>query len=411
MLDVLVLKGKVAAVGAGLTPPEGVRRIDAAGKLLMPGFVDLHVHLRTPGREDEEDIASGTAAAAAGGFVAVFAMANTEPDGRHGAGAAVAGAEGAGRGPACRSASTPPSAAACAASSSPRCTSWRRPAPWPSATTACPSASAYLLRRALQYAKITGRHVAVHAEDAVAERQGRHARGRRLGPPGPRRHPVHLGEHRGGASPLRWPAYEGARLHVCHLSTAAALEHLARAKEAGVAVTAEVCPHHLALTDEAVLSLDPNLKMNPPLRQESDRAALVAALAERPHRLRGHRPRAARRPRRRRCPSKRRPSAASAWRRPSPCSTTRWSSPERWRCRVLVERMSQAPARVAGIRVPTIKEGEEANLCLVDPPAGWTVSRATLRSRSHNSPWLGADLRARVQLTVAAGHVAFEAGA
>ena len=185
--------------------------------------------------------------------------------------------------------------------------------------------------------------------------------------------------------------------------------HLAAAKEAGVPVTAEVSPHHLVLNDEAVLSLDPNMKMNPPLRQESDRTALVAALAS------GlidcvatdHAPHATEE---KEVPFEEAPFGCIGLETAFAVLYDTLVEPGTLHVSQLVERMSQAPARVAGVRVPTIKVGEEANLCLADPAAGWTVSRATLRSRSHNSPWLGADLRARVLLTVAAGHVAFEAG-
>jgi dihydroorotase len=272
-----------------------------------------------------------------------------------------------------------------------------------------PPANAYLLRRALQYAKLTGRHLAVHAEDAALSGRGVMHEGAvsaRLGLGGI----PSISESIAVGLALEVAGYEDARLHLCHLSTEAALEHLARAKEAGQAVTAEVCPHHLVFTDEAVLSLDPNLKMNPPVRQESDRAALVAALASglidcvatdhAPHSTEE-----------KEVPFEEAPFGCIGLETAFAGLYDVLVEPGALGLPVLVERMSQAPARVMGIRVPTIKEGEEANLCLADPAAGWTVSRQTLRSRSHNSPWLGADLRARVLLTVAAGHVAFEAGA
>jgi dihydroorotase len=266
-----------------------------------------------------------------------------------------------------------------------------------------------LLRRALQYAKSTGRHMAVHAEDAALSGKGVMHEGAvsaRLGLGGI---PA-ISESIAVALALEVAGYEDARLHLCHLSTAAALEHLARAKEAGLPVTAEVCPHHLVFTDEAVLSLDPNLKMNPPVRQESDRAALVAALAS------GlidcvatdHAPHSGEE---KEVPFEEAPFGCIGLETAFAVLYDALVGPGALGLPVLVERMSQAPARVMGIPVPTIKDGEEANLCLADPAAGWTVSRQTLRSRSHNSPWLGADLRARVLLTVAAGHVAFEAGA
>ena len=404
-LDVLVLKGKVAAVGAGLTAPEGVRRIDAAGKLLMPGFVDPHVHLRTPGREDEEDIASGTAAAAGGGYVAVFAMANTDPvvDTASVLQALVQTAQ---------AEAVVPVGFHAAMSRGLR--GEQLTEMWELAQAGAvafsddgvPPANAYLLRRALQYAKLTGRHIAVHAEDAALSGKGVMHEGAvsaRLGLAGI----PSISESIEVALALEVAGYEGGPLHLCHLSSAAALEHLARAKEAGLPVTAEVCPHHLVFTDEAVLSLDSNLKTNPPLRQESDRAALVAALASglidcvatdhAPHAIEE-----------KEVPFEEAPFGCIGLETAFAVLYAALVKSGGLRLPVLVERMSQAPARVAGVRVPTVKDGEEANLCLADPEAGWTVARGTLRSRSQNSPWLGADLRARVLLTVAAGHVAFE---
>ena len=261
-LDVLVRKGKLVAVGTGITPPEGVRRIDAVGKLLMPGFVDLHAHLRTPGREDEEDIASGSAAAAAGGFVALFAMANTDP--------VVDTA------PILQSLAQAAQAQALVpvgfhAAMSRGLRGEQLTEMWELAQAGAvafsddgrPPVNAYLLRRALQYATMTGRHVAVHAEDASLSGKGVMHEGAvsaRLGLGGI----PSISESIAVALALEVAGYEGARLHLCHLSSAAALPHLAAAKEAGVPVTAEVSPHHLVLNDKAVLSLDPNMKMNPP---------------------------------------------------------------------------------------------------------------------------------------------------
>jgi dihydroorotase len=412
VLDVVIAKGKVAALGSGLTPPRGVRRIDAAGKLLMPGFVDLHVHLRTPGREDEEDIGSGTAAAAAGGYVAIFAMANTDPvvDTAPVLQALAQAAQ--------AEAAVPVgfNAAMSRGLRGEQLTEMHELAQAGAAAFSDdgrPPASSYLLRRALQYAKVTGRHVAVHAEDASLSGKGvvhEGAVSARLGLAGI----PSISESIAVQSALEVAAYEGGRLHLCHLSSAEALQHLARAKAAGVAVTAEVSPHHLVLTHEAVLTLEPNVKMNPPLRTEADRAALLQALVD------GlidcvatdHAPHATEE---KEVPFEEAPfgciglETAFAVLYDTLVSPTEKGSKSSLPLSVLVERLSQAPARVAGIPVPTVREGEEANLCLADPTAGWTVDRASLRSRSHNSPWLGAALRARVQLTVAAGHVAFDA--
>lgn len=205
-------------------------------------------------------------------------------------------------------------------------------------------------------------------------------------------------------------AYESARLHVCHVSSADSLEHLARVKDAGAPVTAEVCPHHLTLTDECVVTLDPNFKMSPPLRTETDRQALVKALAD------GLIDCVA---------TDHAPHVDDEWEVPfeeAPFGVVGLETAfavlyetlvteGALSLACLVDRMSQSPARLAGIPEPTVAEGAEANLCLVDPAADWRVTRSTLRSRSYNSPWLGKELSARVVLTLAAGHVAWDASA
>jgi dihydroorotase len=269
-----------------------------------------------------------------------------------------------------------------------------------------PIASANLLRRALQYVKVTGRYIAVHAQDASLTRKAVMHEGAvsaRLGLGGM----PSVAESIEVERDLELAAYEDAPLHICHISTGAALEHLARFKAAGVRVTAEVTPQHLALTDEAVYSLDPNVKMNPPLRSEADRQALVAALAgglidcvatdHAPHCLDD-----------KEVPFEEAPFGVIGLETAFAVLYEALVADGSLDLAVLVERMSQAPARVAGVAAPSIAEGAEANLCLFDPQGAWTVSRQTLRSRSQNSPWLGRELGGRVVLTLAAGHVAWD---
>jgi dihydroorotase len=407
-LDVHIAKGKVAAVGAGLPTPAGARIVEAAGKLLLPGFVDLHTHLRTPGREDEEDIASGTLAAAAGGYVAVFGMANTDP-------AIDSAPVLQALGQRAQAEAVVPVGFYAAVSRGLRGEQLVEMAELAESGAVAfsddgqPMASAYLLRRALQYAKITGRFIAVHAEEASLTGKGVMHEGAvsaRLGLGGM----PSIAESIDVDRALEVAAYEHARLHLCHLSAAGSLEHLARAKEAGLAVTAEVCPHHLAMTEEAVRSLDPNLKMNPPLRSEADRTALIEALVS------GlidcvatdHAPHAQEE---KEVPFEEAPFGTIGLETAFAVVHQNLVAGGTLSLGALVDRMSQAPARIAGMRVPTVAQGEEANLCLADPDAVWTVGRDTLRSRSHNSAWLGKELQGRILLTVAAGRLAWEGGA
>jgi dihydroorotase len=406
--DVLVRKGVVTTVGESLEAPKGVRVIDAKGSLLLPGFVDLHTHTRVPGREDEEDIDSVTRAAAAGGYVALFAMANTDP----------------------------------VVDNAPVLESLQRKAlaearvpigffaavtrglhggeltdMWELAQSGAvgfsddgrPLAAAHILRRAMQYLKVTDRFIAVHAQDDSLMGAGVMHEGAvsaRLGLAGI---PA-ISESIDIARALEIAGYEGARLHICHVSTARSLEHLARARAAGLRVTAEATPHHMALTDEAVASLDSNFKMNPPLRPESDRKALIEALRS------GvvdciatdHAPHAQQE---KEVPFEEATFGTVGLETAFAVAYAATVPGKQLTLARLVECMSQAPARVAGIAAPTVQPKAPADFCIVDPKAAWQVTAAGLHSKSANSAWLGATLKGRIELTLAAGRLVWEAGA
>jgi dihydroorotase len=405
--DVLIRKGRVAELGEALTAPKGVRVVDAAGMVLLPGFVDLHVHLRTPGREDEEDLATGTTAAAAGGYVAIFAMANTDPvvdtapvlqalAQRAAAEAAVATGffAAVSRGLAGEQLTEMHELGECGAVGF--------------SDDGRPLATSNLLRRALQYAKVSGRFVAVHAQDDSLMAGGVMHEGAvsaRLGLTGI----PSIAESVDVQRALEVAAYEDGYLLICHISTSGSLEHLERAKAAGAHVTAEATPHHLTMTDERVLELDANLKMNPPLRSEADRAALVAALKS------GlvdcvatdHAPHA---PQEKDVPFEEAEFGTTGLETAFAALHTALVVTKAVDLPLLVRRMSQDPARIAGMEPPTMQPKAEANCCLVDLRETWTVTEAGMRSRSRNSAWLGSTLKGRVKLTVAAGHVAFDAG-
>lgn len=404
-LDVLVAKGKVAEVGTGLAPGKNSRVVDAGGMLVLPGFVDLHAHLRTPGREDEEDIGSGTLAAAAGGYVAVFAMANTDP---------VVDSATVLRGlvdMACAEAVVPVGyfAAVTRGLAGEQLTEMGE-------LGACgavgfsddgrPLPTAALIGRALQYVKVSGRFVAIHAQDDSLMKGGQMHEGpasARIGLTGI----PSLCESLDVARTLDIAAYEDSAVHVCHVSAAASLEAIARAKAAGVRVTAEVTPHHLTLTDEAVEALDPNLKMNPPLRAESDRQALLAALRS------GlidcvatdHAPHASEE---KDAPFEEAPFGIVGLETAFSVLYGDLVLGGELDLATLVTRMSAAPARIAGIAAPSVSPGAAADLCVIDPKATWTVSAQSLQSRSFNSAWLGRELSAKVMLTLAAGRVAWD---
>jgi dihydroorotase len=248
------------------------------GRIVAPGFVDPHVHLRTPGREDEEDIASGTKAAAAGGYCAILAMPNTEPavDSAAVLGALVERAK--------DEAEIPVGffAAISKGQDGAELTEMVELAERGAAgftDDGRPVASPGLLRRALQYHAVTGRRIAVHCEEAALSRGGHVHEGLVSAELGFGGYPS-VAESVMVGRDLMLAAYENQPIHVLHLSARESVDELRSARSAGVQASGEVTPHHLCLTDEAVRSLDPNLKMNPPLRAEEDRQALLDGLKD-----------------------------------------------------------------------------------------------------------------------------------
>ena len=263
-VDVRVDDGVISAIGATLER-NAHRVVDGAGLVLAPAFVDPHVHLRTPGREDEETIASGTAAAAAGGYCAILAMPNTEPvvDSAAVLGSLIEQAR--------AHAEIPVGflAAITKHQQGAELTEMGELADEGAAgftDDGHPVRSAGLMRRALQYASITGRRLALHEEEPSLSRDGQMHEGEISAELGFAGYPS-VAESLMVERDLALAAYEDQPLHLMHLSAKESVELLASAQAAGLSATGEVTPHHLCLTDEAVRSLDSNLKMNPPSAQ------------------------------------------------------------------------------------------------------------------------------------------------
>jgi dihydroorotase len=388
--------------------PDGLERVDGAGLLVVPGFVDPHVHLRTPGREDAEDIASGTRAAAAGGFVTILAMPNTKPVVDSGA---VLGSllEQAARDAVVRVGFY---AAITVGQEGRALTEQGELAELGAAgfsDDGRPVRSAEVLRRALRYQRVTGGlPMVLHEEDPDLSGAGVMHEGlvsTRLGLAGI----PGVSESAMVARDLALAAHEGARVHVCHVSAWETVEELRRARERGVRVSAEVTPHHLVLTDDSVATLDASrFKMNPPLRAAEDREALVEALVD------GtidcvatdHAPHA---PQEKEAPFEEAPFGVTGLETSFAALYTHLVEPGLVRLETLLESMSAGPARIFGLDRPRIAVGAPANVTLVDTAAGWKVGQESFRSRSSNSWLLGRTLKAKVRLTIADGRVAFEA--
>ena len=401
-LDVRIDGGVIAQIGRDLETNEH-RVVDAAGLTLVPAFVDPHVHLRTPGREDEETIESGTAAAAAGGYCAILAMPNTDPvvddaDTLRGL-----------RARAAREAHVPVGffAAITKGQGGEELTEMGGLADAGAVgftDDGRPVAAAGVMRRALQYNAVTGRPLAVHCEETTLTRGGHAHAGTVATQLGIGGWPS-LGESLMVARDLELAVETGQPVHLMHLSARESVDHLRRAHTGGARATGEVTPHHLCRTDEAVRNLDPNLKMNPPLRGEDDRAALVEALRDGTISAvaTDHAPHAAEE---KEAPFESAPFGVIGLETAFSALYTYLVEPGVLPLETVLERMSAGPAAVFGLERPRIAVGARANLTLLDLAGSWRVEPEVLRSRSRNSWLLGERLRGRVALTIAGGRVA-----
>jgi dihydroorotase len=412
--DSLTLEGRVVAPAQGIdeclaiTVEDGViTRIEPSGSstaIVAPAFVDPHVHLRTPGREDEETLASGTRAAAAGGYCVILAMPNTEPvvDSAAVLGALVERA---------RREAVVPTGFMAAISKGQRGEELAELAELADAGAAAftddglPVVSAGLLRRALQYSSLSQRPLALHCEEPSLSRGGHVHEGvvsaeLGLGPYPSQAESVMV------ARDLALAGVEDRPLHVMHVSARESVDALRRAQANGVRASGEVTPHHLVLTDEAVRSLDPNVKMNPPLRAEDDRRALIEALRDGTLGVvaTDHAPHARHE---KDVPFEEAPFGVTGLETAFAALHTHLVVPGELSLETLLERMSAGPARVFGLPEPRIEVGERANLVVLDLDAEWEVTEDGFRSLSANSWLLGETLHGRVVRTIADGRDVF----
>jgi dihydroorotase len=396
--DVLVGEGVVRAVEAEIDPPPGCTVLDADGCVVAPGLVDLHAHLRQPGREEVETVETGARAAALGGYTAIVAMPNTEP--------AIDCAS------AVREVVDLAAGAACDVRPAGAITKGRRGEELaPLAEMAALGVRIFtddgrgvqdprLMRRALEYAAPLGVTLAQHCEDEQLAAGGHMHEGEwssRLGIPGAPAEAEELMVMRDVAL-AKLTAPLGSRVHFQHLSTAGSLAILKAARSGGLRVTAEVTPHHLSLTDAALASYDPIFKVNPPLRGTTDVEAVRAGLAD------GtvdaiatdHAPHAQEDKER---PFDQAPPGMLGLETALAVALTELDLPL---ARILAL-MSWQPARIGGLEGAhggPVVEGRPANLCVVDPSAVWLVEPQRLASRSRNTPFAGRKLTGRVRHTV-----------
>ncbi len=403
--DLLVQNGHISEIAepGTLSAPAGVETIDGHDRHVFPAFVDPHVHLRTPGQEYKETIATGTAAAAAGGFCAVIAMPNTDPvvDDPAVLRSLVATAR--------QQAHVPTGFLASITrglngDELTEMAALRDAGALGFTDDGRPVVSAGMLRKALQYQRLAGGVIALHEEDPALSGDGVMHEGAvsaRLGLAGIPSISESTMVARDGSVAL----YEDARVHFQHLSCAESIAALSAARAAGARVSGEVTPHHLTLTDELVRTLDSRFKMNPPLRGERDRRALVAALLDGTIACvaTDHAPHARHE---KEVPFEQAPMGTTGLETAFAAIYTELVIPGELDLDVVVERMTAGGA-LYGLTVPTVAPGARANLVLVDLAAEWEVGQGGYVSRSANSCFHGRTLRGRVELTVADGRLAY----
>ena len=408
--DLLIRDGLIVEVGPGLSEV-GAEVIDATGLVALPGLVDLHTHLREPGREDAETVASGTAAAALGGFTAVHAMANTDP---------VADTAGVVEqvwrlGQAAGHCQVRPVGAVTVGLAGDRLAELGAMASSAAGVRVfsddghCVS-DAVLMRRALEYVKAFGGVIAQHAQEPRLTEGAQMNEGELSGVLGLRGWPA-VAEEAIIARDVLLAAHVGSRLHICHVSTAGSVEIIRWAKSKGWDVTAEVSPHHLLLTDELAASYDPVFKVNPPLRGKADVAALREALADgtidavatdhAPHPVED-----------KDCEWD--AAAFGMLGLQTALSVVQEAMVETglldWAG--VADRMSTRPARIGALagQGEGLVPGAAANLVLVDPSVRARVDPDTMASLSRNTPYAGMVLPGRVVTTLLHGRATVRDG-
>jgi dihydroorotase len=402
VLDVLVQDGKIAKIGKNLKGEGEV--IDAAGKIVTPGFIDLHVHLRDPGQEYKEDIVTGTRAAAAGGFTSVACMPNTNPVNDSKAitlyirnkareegfvnvfpvGAVTKGS----KGESLAEMGELKDAGCLAVSDDGK-----------------PVASGELMRRAMEYSRPFGLVVISHAEDLSIVGEGVMNDGFVATEIGLKGIPW-VAEDAAVARDVMLAEFTGARLHVAHVSTKGAVEIVRQAKKRGVKVTCEATPHHFTLTDEAVRGYNTNAKMNPPLRGAEDVAAVRAGLADgtidaiatdhAPHHI-----------------DEKNVEFNIALNGIVGLETALPLTLKLVEEKVLpladaVARLTIGPARALGIPRGTLEPGAPADVTVIDPDLAWTVEPAKLQSKSKNTPFGGWQMKGAAVYTVVGGKLVWK---
>ena len=402
-VDILVENGLVKEIGKGLNIPAGIEVIDASGKYVVPGLIDMHVHLRDPGLEYKEDIISGTLAAATGGFTSIVCMPNTKPviDNKAIAGYIINKAIKEGF------CNVFPVGSITYGMSGDRLAEMgelKEAGCVAVSDDGKPVSNSELMRRALEYANGIGIPVITHAEDLSLVGEGVMNEGitsTEIGLKGIPR----IAEDIATARDVMLAEYANAPIHIAHVSTKGSVRIIREAKSRGVRVTCETAPHYFTLTDDAVRGYDTNAKMNPPLREADDVAAIKEGLKDgtidciatdhAPHHL-----------------DEKDVEFDVAMNGIIGLETSLPLSLKLVENGVLtlnqlIEKMSCKPSNILDLKRGTLKAGSVADITMIDPDAEWSVEKERLASKSKNSPFLGWKMRGAASATILAGKIVF----
>lgn len=403
--DILLRDGKIESIGGNLNAPDGATIVDCTGKVVSPGFIDVHCHLREPGREDVETIATGARAAAAGGFTAVCAMPNTDPvtDNQAAIGFVLK------QGRAAGAARVYPIGAISIGEKGEQLAEFGEMVGAGAVAVSDdgkPVVSAQLMRTALEYARAFGIPVADHCEEPTLAAGGDMNEGivsARLGLKGIPSEAEEIMAIRDILLARR----TGGHVHLCHMSTRGSVELIRWGKDRGINVTAEVCPHHISLTEDEVTGYDTNAKMNPPLRTLDDVEALreavkdgtidVIATDHAPH----HNDEKERE-------FSEAPNGIIGLETALAVNITWLVAAGVISLETLIDKMACAPAKLFHLEGGTFRKGALGDVTVFDPTATWKVDAALFRTKGRNTPYQGRTLTGLVSCTVVDGRVVFQ---
>jgi dihydroorotase len=403
--DLWISRGRILPTGAEYEEAEIV--IDARGLIVCPGLIDVHVHLREPGNEEDETIATGAAAALAGGVTSVACMPNTLPpiDTQAAAEFVVL------QGQRARQANVYPVGAVSKGRKGEELASLGQLVAGGAVAftdDGLPVASAALMRRALEYSKMFDRVIMQHCQVPELTLGGVMNEGfesMRLGLAGM----PDAAEDIMVARDIRLAEITGGRLHIQHISTARSVELVREGKRRGVRVTAEACPHHFSLTDEQLRTFDSNFKMNPPLRTWTDVEAVISGLKDGTIEILAtdHAPHA---PEKKMRELDLAPFGVIGLETLIPITVTKLIDPGHLTWSDAIRKLTVNPAQLLGIPKGTLRPGAEADVTLIDPTTRWTIDPSDFRSLSRNCPFARWEVRGRAHTVIVAGDVRYTLG-